>query len=65
MPIWRFYKKKLILSYLPVHLIYYLLSSPCLPAVADDQELVSRGVGPELPGGSCQVYVTGSNSVSH
>ena len=34
--------------------------------VADDSRIGEQGcVGPELPGGSCQAYVTGSNSVSH
>ena len=35
---------KLILPYLPVHLIYSRPSSPRSPAVTDDQELVVRGV---------------------
>ena len=57
---------KLILSYLPVHLIFSRPSSPHSPAIAVDLRIDEQVcVGPELPGDCCQTYVTGSKGISH
>ena len=57
---------KHILSYLPVHLICSPPSSPLSPTIAVDLRIEGLVcVGPELPGGRCQTYVTGSKGVSH
>ena len=56
---------KLILSYLPVHQIFSLPSSPHSPAIAVDLRIEEQVcVGPELPGSSCQTYVAGSKGIS-
>ena len=55
---------KLILSYLPAHLICSLPSSPLSPTIAVDLRIEGWvGVVPELPTCRCQMYVTGSKGI--
>ena len=65
MPIWSFYDK----TYVVVPTCTSDISrpsSPRLPALAVDLRIEEQVcVGPELPGGCCQMYVTGSRSISH
>ena len=63
MPIWSFYSKTYIVIPTCTSDIS-LPSSPLSPAIAVDLRIEGQVcVGPELPGGRCQTYVTGSKGV--
>ena len=65
MPIWSFYDNTYIVIPTCTSDISRL-SSPRSPAIAVNLRIEEQvWVGPELPGSSCQTYVTGSRVISH